>query len=74
MSLLVTIRKYPRVCNGVLVKPGESVRLPNSLAIALEAKGRAAWPTEKVALEAAEKKQKRKARRRKAKKAASADA
>lgn len=60
MSLLVEIRKQPRIVNGEVVKVGESCRLPNPLAIALENKGLVAWPSEKVAIKAAKEKSEKK--------------
>lgn len=68
MSLLVEVRKQPRIVDGELVNVGESCRLPNALALALENKGLVAWPSEKVARKAAEE---RAERRKKA--AAAAD-
>jgi hypothetical protein len=53
MSLLVEVRKQPRIVDGELIGIGEPCRLPNSLAKALESTGLVAWPSEKVALKAA---------------------
>lgn len=67
MSMLVEVRKRPRVVDGKLVKVGDSCHLPNSLAVALEDKGMVGWPTEKVAVKAAKvKSDKRKAKKAKA--------
>lgn len=68
MSLLVEVRKHPRIVDGELVKVGEPCRLPNALALALENKGMVAWPQERVAIaEAKAKSDKRKASRAKQK-------
>lgn len=67
MSLLVEIRRQPRIVNGELVKVGDACRLPNALALALEKNGLVAWPSEKVSLKAAEVKVEKRAKADKAK-------
>jgi len=67
MSLLVEIRKQPRIVNGELKSPGETCRLPNALAMALENKGLVGWPGEKASMLAAEAKAKKKSAKAKSK-------
>lgn len=68
MSLLVEIRKEQRVVNGAVVKVGETCRLPNALALALEKVGLCAHADGAAQLKAAEAKGIRKAARKAKKK------
>ncbi len=46
MSMLVQVSEVDRMHNGRLVKAGELVKLPNSMALAMLKKNRATKPTD----------------------------
>lgn len=45
MSMLVEISEQPRMHNGRIVKVGQCIKLPNSMALAMLKKGHAVKPT-----------------------------
>lgn len=61
MSMLVEISEQPRMHNGRIIKIGETVKLPNSMAIAMLKKGYAVKPTTAQQKASAEQRSKAKA-------------
>jgi hypothetical protein len=64
MSLLVTIRKEPRLVDGLMKAVGDECRLPNALAVALEGKGYCVFAGGKAHAKEAEKKVVRRSHRK----------